>query len=127
MRRQRVLLGKMLTLTFLSLVFACQDDKPSVTGIEFRPELVVMPQVVFLQVGQATQLWAYFENGLGTALPHPPGYAVSWESSDPAVAQVTEDGKLLARAEGQTRITAGLRGHRATAKVWVIGPYESGK
>jgi uncharacterized protein YjdB len=117
----------MLTLTFLSLVFACQDDKASVTGIEFRPELVVVPEIVFLQVGQATQLWAYFEIGQGTPLPPAPGHAVTWNSSDPAVARVTEDGRLLALAEGQTRITAGLRGQTATAKVWVIHPYAGGR
>ena len=54
MRRQRFLLGKMLTLAFLPLVLACQDDKPSLTEIEFRPELVVVPVRLQVQPDDST-------------------------------------------------------------------------
>lgn len=122
MRRERWTLGRTLALVFLPLLFACREDKARLVELEFDPQLMVFPEVVCLQAGEAIQLSAYFADGRGVPLPLPPGDAVAWESSNPAVADVTGDGVVLAQAEGQANITAGSRGHQATAMVRVSDP-----
>lgn len=122
MRRERWILGKTLTLVFLPLLFGCREDRSHPVGIKFDPQLVVVPEVVCLMAGEALQLSAFFEDDHGIFVPLPPGDAVSWESSNPAVAQVTKDGRVLALAEGEANITAGCRGYRATSMVRVSDP-----
>lgn len=77
------------------------------------PALVVTPDSLALwSLGQQARLSLSDENG--TALT-----ADRWESADPNVATVDDDGLVTARGVGETRVIAWLGGRRAEARVVV--------
>ena len=77
------------------------------------PALVVTPDSLALwSLGQQARLSLSDENG--TALT-----ADRWESADPGVATVDDDGLVTARGVGETRVSVWLGGRRAEARVVV--------
>jgi len=76
----------------------------------------VDPPAPSLTVGQTVQLDAIVRDPAGNTLS---GRAVSWQSSDPAVATVSESGLVTAVAQGTANVTATSEGKTGTAAVSV--------
>lgn len=112
-----------LSLLFL---FGCQDyDSVGIEGEDYR-RMTLVPQQVCLTEGQSIQLMALMEDAFGSFFPAPPGGAVSWASSAPAVVGLEGDGVVLALAKGEATISAGWKEYHASAIVRVCGDPCSG-
>lgn len=81
--------------------------------------IVVAPQSVPLQVGQAAQLTATLRDAAGSMLS---GRVVVWSSSDRSVADVSTGGYVVAMGGGTAVITATSEGRAASALVTVSSP-----
>jgi len=121
MRRWPSYTGTALFLILASLP-GCEDNHPIKVEFRFDPQLSVVPKYVSMEAGDSIQFVAFFADNRGLPVPAPPGYVVVWESSDPDVAQVTADGKVLALARGQARIEVACGRYCATAMIWVSNP-----
>jgi hypothetical protein len=119
MRRNSLFPRILLPLSVL-LLFGCRDDA---TGIEEEYkaefELIVVPEEVRLLSGQSFQLSVMLKDRQGRLLPLPPGDQVAWGSSDPDIAEVSDDGTVLALAAGHVEISADRNGQCVWATVQV--------
>ncbi|MGH7644169.1 MAG: Ig-like domain-containing protein, partial [Gemmatimonadales bacterium] len=78
--------------------------------------VVVTPAAASVAAGETARLTAAARDGRGNALP---GRAVTWQSGNTAVASVSKDGVVTARAVGTAAVTALCEGQRGTAEVTV--------
>lgn len=83
---------------------------PNVTGVRIDPGAVV------LQSGESLVLRAEVQGGRGGAMK---GIPVEWQSSDPAIATIDQDGTVRGMRFGTARIAASAGGRRATVAVEV--------
>lgn len=120
---------KILLPLFALLLFGCRGDTtgPAEYESELQMQLVVVPGEVHIVAGQSFQLSAMVKDFEGRLFPLPPGDDPAWESSNPAIAEVSGDGKVIAFAEGQVHITAGCNGYCAGAIVYVSNPSAPGR
>jgi uncharacterized protein YjdB len=81
--------------------------------------VTVTPASASLAVGATQQLNATLKDASGTILT---GRTITWASSSPAVATVTTNGLVTARAAGTTTITATAEGVQGAAGVTVTAP-----
>src|SRR5262245_49460976 len=105
--------------TMLGMVFtsACADD--SLPPVPTVATVVIAPPNLSLLVGQSQQLTATARDQAGGALPD---RAVTWTSSDSAIAAVTAGGLASGVNFGSVIITAAVEGKTATAVVTVSRP-----
>jgi alpha-amylase len=82
---------------------------PNVTGVRIDPGSVV------LQSGESLVLKAEVQGGRGAMK----GIAVEWQSSDPAIVSIEQDGTVRGMRFGTARIAASAGGRRATVAVEV--------
>jgi hypothetical protein len=100
----------------LALVLACSGGtEPS--GITVAT-IEVTPNSVSRQIGQTVQLGVALKNANGDLVSGP---AVTWTSSNQAVASVSNSGLVTALALGATTISAMAGGKTGTAQVTVEG------
>ena len=78
--------------------------------------VVVAPQTVSVAAGETDRLTATARDARGNALP---GRAITWQSGNTAVASVSKDGVVTARAVGTVAISAVCEERRGTAEVTV--------
>lgn len=104
----------------LSLSVGCSSDP-----VDPRPEpvasVIVTPAEATIEVGETTPLTARPENAAGGALQR----AVTWKSSNPAVATVDATGLVAAVAAGTATIVATSEGMSGTAAIEVPLPVVS--
>jgi serine/threonine-protein kinase len=74
------------------------------------------PAQLELRVGESVPVRAVVQSARGGTLP---GVRVVWESSDPAVVQVTDQGVVIGLRFGTARVAASVGGRRATLAVQV--------
>jgi serine/threonine-protein kinase len=86
---------------------------PNVTAVRIDPGSVV------LQSGEALVLKAEVQGGRGSPMR---GIPVEWQSSDPAIAAIEQDGTVRGMRFGTARIAATAGGRRATVAVEVKSP-----
>jgi serine/threonine protein kinase len=91
---------------------ATKGTGQSTRGVPFA----VRPAQVAVSVGGAVQLTAARKSAGGLTMP---GTAVSWASTEPELASVSEDGLVTALAVGTAVITCTAEGASATATVTV--------
>lgn len=90
-------------------------------GITARVDLV--PSIVLLSAGQTLPLTAVAYDSAGTALA---GKAITFSSSNSAVASISPAGVLTAVAAGLATITATVDGKSGTSVVTVVGSTQPG-
>jgi PKD repeat protein len=78
--------------------------------------VVVTPGQASLEIGETVQLVATAKDSAGGTLT---GRPVSWSSADPAVAVVSAEGLVAARAEGSATVTATIEGQRGSSTIGV--------
>jgi len=78
--------------------------------------VAITPNPLSMSVGQSTQLTAVTTDTAGNVVT---GRAVTWSTSDPAIATVSASGVLAAIAPGSVRITASVEGKSGTADVTI--------
>jgi serine/threonine protein kinase/uncharacterized protein YjdB len=102
---------------------AARDSATRDTGtVVAPPQAVARVEVATagpLQVGDSVQLVVTLWNASGSPLTGP---KVSWLSSDPAIADVTSGGMVLARAAGQVTIAATSEGQSTQVRMQVVAP-----
>ena len=76
----------------------------------------ISPRSLSVGVGETGRLRADAVDASGQSLT---GKRASWSVRDPAVASITRDGQVTARAAGTTEVTATIEGRAATAVVTV--------
>jgi uncharacterized repeat protein (TIGR02543 family) len=81
--------------------------------------ITVEPTSASLQIGQSVLIRAVLRDAAGNVLT---GRPVRWQSSNPQVADVEQNGSVTARAGGQTTITATAESVSATAAITVVVP-----
>ncbi len=86
--------------------------------------LTIAPSRVTVAVGDAVQLRATPKTQNGQTLP---GRPVSWASTNPAVATVSETGLVTAGAPGSVTITASSADTSATATITVVAARKRGR
>ena len=99
-----------------SLLAACggsSEPPPSVATVELTPE---EPTV---DVGQATQLSAVLKDADGNTLS---GRTVSWTTSSPSIASVSQTGLVTGVGDGEATITATSENKSGSTTVLVLGP-----
>jgi uncharacterized protein YjdB len=98
---------------------ACEGQKASVS-IRVSPAPVASvelgPADLSLSVTESTQLDAVPRSASGRPLA---GRALVWSSRDPSLAEVSEDGRITAKATGQVVIEVACEGHSARATLSV--------
>jgi probable HAF family extracellular repeat protein len=104
----------------------------SITMESTIAKVEITPSEATLSVGQTVQLTATAKDADGNIVLVPAG-GFSWQSSNPAVAEVDSSGKVTAKAEGSATITAtekeSQKSGNATVNVtkgvyfWVIEPH----
>ncbi|HUR91714.1 MAG TPA: alpha/beta fold hydrolase [Gemmatimonadaceae bacterium] len=77
--------------------------------------VTVSPATAILYLGQAVDLGAVAKDSAGNTLT---GRAITWSSSDAAVAAVSPMGVVTAIAPGTVTITAAVEGKTGTASIW---------
>jgi hypothetical protein len=92
--------------------FSTPPNEPSVPG-----ELMVVPSAATIRAGQTVALKAGMRDQFGDALI---GVAVTWRSSNEAVATVAATGEVLGRAPGAVTITADAHGKTQRSAVKVL-------
>ena len=80
------------------------------------PVVVVAPEVESIEVGQAVSFEAVYYDSTGAAIES----IFEWQSTDPGIAGVTEDGVAMGRTSGQVRIRAKARGLTGEALLTVV-------
>lgn len=104
---------------------ACSERTTGATEPVLEPvaRVVLEPALESLQLGDSVQLTATPLSAAGQALS---GRTVQWSSSNPAVLEVNEAGRALARGAGAATITATVGASAATMTIqvhpWNIGP-----
>lgn len=81
--------------------------------------VTVEPSALEMEVGDTRQLTAAARDDAGRLLAD---REVTWSSSDPAVAEVTAEGRVTARSGGSVTITATSEGRSGSASVAVHAP-----
>ena len=109
---KRVPTRPIITRGILGLLFGCGGSEPPV------PSAIVVtpPSVTFTAIGQTQQLSATVEDEQGATLE---GAQVSWNSSNAAVATVSQDGAATAVGIGSAEITATAGAANAAVSVTV--------
>ncbi len=79
----------------------------------------ISPASAVVEVGSAVYFWAAGDNAAGELVEKS---HVSWVSSDPSIAAVSDSGTVRGVAVGSAHITATIDGHSASADVIVIAP-----
>ena len=79
--------------------------------------VTMFPSAASLIDGQSLQFSAIVTDAEGTPLP---GATVTWETDDPSVASIDEDGMLQALHEGTATVLASFQGVYGTASVAVL-------
>jgi alpha-amylase len=74
------------------------------------------PGAVVLQSGESLSLRAEVQGGRGAPMR---GVPIEWQSSDPAIAAIDQDGTVRGMRFGTARIAATAGGRRATVSVEV--------
>ena len=115
MSRHTKLLSAAFLLSALPLLFAC--DGP--TGPE-EQAIILHPASATLSVGQSMQFKATVN---GPAARADGDDELQWFSSNPDVAEETEDGLVFAKAEGDAAIRARYNGYVGAA--WVTVQYRN--
>jgi serine/threonine-protein kinase len=82
-------------------------------GAEPVATVTIDPDARTLEVGAAAQLSARILGSAGSTLAHP----VTWRSSDPRVASVSDAGVVRALAPGSVMVTAAAGGHTGQASI----------
>ncbi len=95
------------------------EPTPQAPASPVASSIDLLPEAPRLVVGDTVRISASVRDGTGDPLPDAP---VSWTSSAPRVAEVTPEGMVLARREGQAEIRALSGDARATAVVVVEAP-----
>lgn len=116
MSRHAKLLSAAFLLSALPLLFAC--DNPTGPEEQF---IRVYPASTTLYVGQ----WLKFSATVNGPAAMGGDNEVRWSSSNTAVASVSKDGIVVAKAPGITTIRAGCNGYCGAARVTV--KYGSGE
>lgn len=118
MRHKKLIPPTLFALVALTSLSACRDD-PAGVDYEYQrgPELMVAPEEAGILIGETLQLSVLVREINGRL--HEPGDEVNWQSSDPEVVEVTEDGMVRGLAEGRVTITAGCNGYSAWATIHV--------
>ena len=101
-----------------AIITATSEDKSAVASITVSAvpvaSVVISPDSSDLVVGQTAQLTAEVRDGSGNALS---GRAVTWGTSNAALATVSSDGLVTAVAPGKATISATSEGKVASATV----------
>lgn len=108
-----------LTAAFLLGVPSCGGDGGSNAPPEVVASVTIIPNTLFLTVGQAQQLTAVVRNAAGAELLD---RSVAWTTSDANVATVSSDGLVSAVNPGSATIQATSEGQTGTATVSVAPP-----
>jgi hypothetical protein len=97
------------------------DDGPS--GLPKPAQVSITTQIAELFVGQSLQLSATALDASGAEMA---AGDATWSSANPAIAQVTETGMLMAMAPGPVTLRATIAGVSATVNVTVeaLPPYD---
>ncbi len=93
------------------------DATATVTVLRPVASVHITPSQATLFVGRTLPLSALARDAQGSALT---GRAVSWSTSDPAVATITASGLVTAVAAGSATITATVEGVEATAALTLV-------
>lgn len=105
-------------LVLLGLGLSCGDAPTAPTGAPVAALVASMDSVV-IEPGDSTRLRAEARDAAGRPMPPSP---VQWRSLSTSVASVSPEGTVQARAAGQARIVATLRGRSDTVHVVVPAP-----
>ena len=111
MRTYGKLLAAALALSAFPVLYACDGPVPP-------KALSVSPVYTKMYVGQMVQLRATTLNGQDPAKAY--GEPVRWSSTDASVAEVDDDGWVMAVKPGNVTIAAGCQGHCGGARIMVI-------
>ena len=104
-------------LLALAWLAACGDDEPTAPAPPTIASVTVNPRNAVLAVGENVQLTAMVQDSLGN--PITLTQAVSWSTSAPEVATVSQAGLVTAVAGGPVTITATVESHAGSATVSV--------
>ncbi|MGI9626121.1 MAG: Ig-like domain-containing protein [Longimicrobiales bacterium] len=113
------LLYPSFVLVLAAVVHGCSGSEPTGPGVPQISSIQVGPAVATVNLGETAQLTATAMDASGNTLA---GQAITWASSDAAVASVDASGLLTALAEGSTTISASSEGVSGTASVTVADP-----
>jgi hypothetical protein len=105
----------------IALLVACGDPAGPIPVATIT---VTTEKSSLASLGETTQLTAMVKDAQGNPIE---GRAVTWTSSNPMVATVTNDAKVTAMGEGQATVTAtaeGITGSATIAVAQVIGTIE---
>jgi uncharacterized protein YjdB len=104
-----------------SVRITAHAEKSGELTLTIRPvpvaTVAVSPDAATLQVGQTRQLSAVLRDAANAVLT---GRAVSWRSSNDAIATVSAEGVVTAVTQGQARITATSEGAEGVSDVTVL-------
>jgi hypothetical protein len=108
----------LLSVLAIPLLVACSEDVTGPPTPELSPPLRVVPSTAAMRVGQTLELEALVRGDHGSwhVAPQAPG----WQSSEPEIAEIDEDGAVRAMAEGLVVITAECNGFCAYAHIRVV-------
>lgn len=98
------------------LLTRCTEDP--VTAPRRDPASRIEPSSVELSPGDTARLTVYTRGGKGDPVP---SESVEWSSSDPDVAIVDADGRVIGVVQGEAWVIAQLPGERDSARV-TVGP-----
>ena len=102
-----------LALALVTALAACADgamEPPAVANIELETTALQ------LELGDSARVVARVRDAGGNVLA---GRALTWSSSDPAIARVTADGMVTGVAAGSATVTASVEGRSASTAVTV--------
>ena len=103
----------------IALLAACGTGDPSTAPSQPVAAVSIVPEAVEVVVRETVQLTAAMWDASGRGVR---GRAMTWASSDPAVATVSATGLVTTLLGGSTTITVTCDGRRATAVVVVFLP-----
>ena len=118
MRRHRKHFILLLSVLAAPLLFGCSDDPVSPENRIIGPRLSVTPASAVIHVGESVKLTALARNDDGDLVSS--GQSPKWVSSDPEIAEVDEEGFVLAQSTGQVVISAECNGNCAWAEILVV-------
>ena len=104
----------------LLAVGACGSEEPTSSDREPAALDVVTPSRALFGIGDTLRIQARFVDGSGAVLEGFQSASVLWQSDDPAVIRVDENGLLTAGAEGATRIRVASGDLSADERFWVV-------
>ncbi|MEP1445402.1 MAG: Ig-like domain-containing protein [Paraglaciecola sp.] len=102
--------------TSITVTYEDQSNEITVT-VKALTELVISPLVSTLAISESQQLnvTGQFTDNSSEEL----NASVTWESSDPSIADISSSGALLAVSEGTISITASLQGVSASIQITI--------